>query len=379
MLQDRLVPDGVVVTRGSRIEWVGPAQDCVVPEALALASTAQWVVPGFVDLHNHGGDGHDFLEADLNGCRAALKHHRSRGTTTQLASLVSAPLDELEHRLDLLATLAVDGEIAGIHLEGPFLAAARCGAHDVQALLAGDAHSASRLLDAGRATVRTMTVAPDVPGSDEVVTVLRSAGIVPSFGHTDATAATTRAAIGAAGAGTITATHLFNAMSPWDHRSPGAVTACLAAAGRGEMVLELIADGVHVADETATTVFDLVGADHVALVSDSMAAAGRQDGRFRLGSMDVEVIGGVARVAGPDRTIAGSLSSVVDLVQRVVRAGVPLVDAVRSATHVPASVLGLDDVGRLTPGARADLVLLDDDLDPVHVMRAGAWVTTRTS
>jgi N-acetylglucosamine-6-phosphate deacetylase len=144
------------------------------------------------------------------------------------------------------------------------------------------------------------------------------------------------------------------------------------------MVVELIADGVHLHDETVSATFDLVGADRIALVSDAMAAAGMADGRYSLGSMDVEVGDGVARIAttsGPPGAIAGGTASLIDVVRRTVRAGVPLVSAVKAATAVPARLLGLEhELGRLVPGLRADLVTLDESLPPVGVMRAGRRV-----
>jgi N-acetylglucosamine-6-phosphate deacetylase len=160
------------------------------------------------------------------------------------------------------------------------------------------------------------------------------------------------------------------------HRAPGPVAACLAAAARGEMVLELVADGVHLDDETVAAVFDLVGPGRIALVTDAMAAAGQGDGRYRLGSLLTDVVQGVARLVGdPPGAIAGGTSRLVDVVRRVVRhAGVGLADAVTAASATPARLLGLADVGDLVAGRRADLVLTDDDLTPLSVMRAGRWV-----
>jgi N-acetylglucosamine-6-phosphate deacetylase len=200
--------------------------------------------------------------------------------------------------------------------------------------------------------------------------------VLPSLGHTDADAARTRAAIAAVG-GPVSATHLFNGMPPMHHRAPGPVAACLAAAARGEMVLELIADGVHLADETVSAVFDLVGPARIALVTDANAAAGQPDGRYRLGSVLTDVVGGVARVAGSQAggSIAGGTARLVDVLRRAVRhAGVDLVAAVTAASATPARLLGLPDVGDLVPGARADVLVTDAGLHPLAVMRAGAWV-----
>jgi N-acetylglucosamine-6-phosphate deacetylase len=225
-------------------------------------------------------------------------------------------------------------------------------------------------------------MAPETPRASELVAVMRGHGVLPSFGHTDGSVGLVTAAIRAAAAtGRLSATHLFNGMPPLLHRAPGPVAACLAGAARGELVLELIGDGVHLAPEMVATVFDLVGPEQIALVTDAMAAAGMGDGRYRLGDLPVEVSGGVARLATPDGpgAIAGGTARLVDVLRRTVGAGVPLPAAVLAATATPAGLLGLTDVGHLTPGARADVLVTDAELTPTAVLRAGAWVRREES
>ncbi|MFQ1004278.1 N-acetylglucosamine-6-phosphate deacetylase [Modestobacter sp. SSW1-42] len=333
-----------------------------------------------VDLHCHGAAGAGFPDDDVAGVRAAIAHHRAHGTTTLVASLVSASAAVLHERLALLAPLVHAGELAGVHLEGPFLSLARCGAQDPAALVPGDPDLLRALLASG--VVVSTTLAPETARADELVAVLREHGVLPSVGHTDASAGVTTAAVRAAAAtGRVSATHLFNGMPPMLSRAPGPVAACLAAAARGELVVELVADGVHLAPETVAAVFDLVGPAQVALVSDAMAAAGMPDGDYRLGALSVEVTGGVARLAGGDGpgAIAGGTARLVDVVRCAVAAGVPLADAVLAATGTPAGLLGRDDVGRLDPGARADVLVTDPDLNPTAVLRAGAWVPREES
>jgi N-acetylglucosamine-6-phosphate deacetylase len=168
-------------------------------------------------------------------------------------------------------------------------------------------------------------------------------------------------------------THLFNGMPPLHHRDPGPVAACLGAAARGSAVVELVADGVHLAPATVRAVFDLVGADSIALVTDAMAAAGMPDGSYVLGPVAVRVKDGVARLADGG-AIAGGTAHLLDVVRETVRAGVPLVAAVRAASTTPAGVLGRTDVGAVAEGGLADLVLVDDDLRPLRVLRRGWWV-----
>jgi N-acetylglucosamine-6-phosphate deacetylase len=230
-----------------------------------------------------------------------------------------------------------------------------------------------------------MTVAPEisgVAGPGGVIEALAAAGAVPSLGHTDAAAPVVdravrdaRAALARPGARSArpTATHLFNGMRPLHHRDPGPVAACLAAAARGELVVELIADGTHLDLGTVSAVFDLVGPDAIALVTDAMAAAGMADGTYDLGPMRVRVTGGVARLADGD-AIAGGTGHLLDVVRATVAAGVPLAAAVRAASRTPARVLGRDDVGALEPGRRADVVVVDAALTPLGVLRAGEWV-----
>ncbi len=392
---DEVLDDGVVVVQGPQLRWVGRAGD--VPEAWrdALpAPTGDTLLPGLVDIHCHGGGGASFPDATTpDEVATAAREHLAHGTTTLVGSLVTAAAGTLVERATLLADAVDAGVLAGIHAEGPFLSHERRGAQSPADLVPGDPALVRRLVEASRGTLVTMTVAPEVPGvvapPDDVMAALVAGGALPSIGHTDADAEQAEAAIGRA-VGLLradpfatgrrpTATHLFNGMRPLHHRDPGPVAACLAAAARGELVVELVADGTHLADATVRAVFDLVGPDAIAVVTDAMAAAGLGDGDYRLGPMQVRVADGVARIVEADGSagsIAGGVAHLLDVVRCTVRAGVPLVAAVRAASRTPADVLGFRDLGRLVAGHRADLVVVNDDLRPRRVMRLGAWVTT---
>ncbi|MBO3086356.1 N-acetylglucosamine-6-phosphate deacetylase [Cellulomonas fengjieae] len=376
-----VVDDGAVVVDDATIVWVGPAAG--LPRGWSLPEpTDVTLLPGLVDLHCHGGGGASFPDAvDASDARRAVDEHRRHGTTSLVASLVTAAPDVLLERTAVLAGLADAGEIVGIHLEGPFLSTVRCGAQNPADMRAGDPLLVRRIAQAARGHLVTMTVAPEVPGFDDVLDALVDVGAVPSIGHTDATAEQVDEAVdrgfdllAARSNRRLTATHLFNGMRPLHHRDPGPVAACLAAAARGELVVELVADGTHLADGTVRSVFDLVGAGSIALVTDAMAAAGMPDGEYRLGPMDVRVADGVARVADEGGAIAGGVAHLLDVVRHVVAAGIPLADAVLSAASVPADVLGRRDLGALAAGRRADLVVTDHGLAPLRVMRAGVWV-----
>jgi N-acetylglucosamine-6-phosphate deacetylase len=389
---DGVLPDGAVVVEGDRVAWVGPVETATAPPALAEAVRAAPVpvagttlLPGLVDLHNHGGGGASFPDATTaDDARRAIAEHLAHGTTSLVASLVTADRDTLLARTALLAGLADDGELAGIHLEGPFLSPARCGAQNPADMLPGDVGLVRAVARAARGHLVTMTVAPEIDGvvgPDGVIEALAAAGAVPSIGHTDAAAPVVdravrdaRAALARPGGRSPqpTATHLFNGMRPLHHRDPGPVAACLAAAARGELVVELIGDGTHLDGGTVSAVFDLIGPDAIALVTDAMAAAGMADGTYDLGPMRVRVTGGVARLAEGD-AIAGGTGHLLDVVRCAVAAGVPLASAVRAASRTPARVLGRDDLGALEPGRRADVVVVDAALAPLGVLRAGRW------
>ena len=372
-----MLADGVVETSGDRVVWAGPASERTdqLPEPAYPGTT---IIPGLVDVHCHGAGGFGFPEADRDGSTAAAEHHRHNGTTSVIGSLVSAPPNVLHGRIELLASLVERGTLAGIHLEGPFLSVLRCGAQDPASILDGDPALLESLLAAGRGHIRSMTIAPETAHFAELSTMLTENGVVVSIGHTDASNPTATRSIAHSAHAPLSATHLFNGMAPMHHREPGAVAACLAAAARGQMVVELVGDGVHLADETVSTVFDLVGPHQIALVSDAMAAAGMPDGRYPLGPLDVDVVDGVARLAGQgDTAIAGGTSRLMDIVRRtVLDAGVDLLSAVTAATATPAALLGLTGiVGDLVPGCRADLVVTDQKLLPRAVMASGNWLT----
>jgi len=366
--RDNVLADAVVEIDGDRIAAVRDARpdDTVEP-------SDDLVVPGLVDLHCHGGGGAAFTVPDRAEVARAAAHHLGQGTTTMVASAVT---DDPERMLAVVATLAdavTAGEIAAIHLEGPFLSAARCGAQDPTRMLPPDVGLAEALLDAGRGHVRVMTIAPELDGADALADLLTERGVLVAVGHTDASATATERFLRDRAPALVT--HLFNGMAPLHHRAPGAALGALAAASRGAATVELIADGVHLSDETVAGVFALVGGPRVVLISDAMAAAGLGDGEHQLGPLATRVTDGVARLVDGD-SIAGGTSRLLDVVRRQVRAGLDPVEVVASASCRPAALLGVDtEVGAVAPGLRADLVVLDQDWRPRRVMRGGDWVS----
>jgi N-acetylglucosamine-6-phosphate deacetylase len=354
---DGVVEDGVVRIQSDRID------DVAADTRPAADLAAAWVLPGFVDLHVHGGGGCTFTTGEPEQARGAIEFHRRHGSTTMLASLVTASRRDILNQTTALAPLVHSGELAGVHLEGPYLSTARCGAHDPAHLRDPDPEELAELIALG--VVRVVTLAPELPGGRPAIEQLRSHGIVAAVGHTDATYEQTLAAIDA---GANLATHLFNGMRTVHHRDPGPAVALLE---RPDVVCEVVADGVHLHDGMVRHIASVAGAQRVALVTDAIAAAGMPDGDSELGGLAVTVSGGVARLTASG-TIAGSTTTMAASLRRTVQSGVSIVDAVRMAATTPATVLGLQkDVGAITPGLRADLVLLDDDLAVTAVIRAG--------
>jgi N-acetylglucosamine-6-phosphate deacetylase len=372
-----VTPDGVlspgwVRLDGSVIDAVGSGHPGEQPDA---DLRGQWVLPGFIDLHAHGGGGASFTEGSGDEARQAAAFHRGQGSTSMLASLVTAPLAELEARAAMLAGLADEGLIAGLHLEGPFLSPARRGAQDPRHMLAPDVAVFARLHAAARGHLRVITLAPELPGAFGVIEAAARVGVTVAVGHTDATADVTLAAIDA---GATHATHLFNGMRPPHHREPGAAGALL---DRAAVTCEVIADGVHLHDITVRLTARAAGPGRLVLVSDAMAAAGMPDGRYQLGSMRVTVAGGVARLledSGQAGAIAGSTATLASVVRHAIAAGLPVPDAAAAASTTPARVLGLAGrTGALRPGLAADLVVCDDDFRPRAVMHHGRWLDGR--
>jgi len=346
----------------------------VPPRPVDLDLGAVTVVPGFVDMHLHGGGGASFSTPDGSAIATgtAVDFHRRHGTTTMVASLVTAHPADLLIQVRAMAEQVRSGLIAGIHLEGPWLAAERCGAHELSALRDPDPAELDRVLEAGDGTIRMITLAPERPGGLPAIRRIVDAGAVAAIGHTEATYAQATAAVDA---GATVATHLFNAMRPVRHREPGPVLALM---DDPRVTVELITDGVHLHPALYRDVTRSVGPDRVALVTDAMAAAGMADGGYLLGSLPVQVTDGIARVAGTD-TIAGSTATMDHVFRYAVEhSGLPrdeaLLAAVRQSSVNPARALGLPAAG-LTVGGAADLVVLDAELAVTDVLHQGSWIT----
>lgn len=394
---ERIIEDGAVIVAGGHIAWVGEAgraEAAGFGPALRSAARAPgggYILPGLIDVHCHGGGGQSFPNATTRDqAMVCVMEHRRHGTTSLVASCVTAAPETLKERTRLLAGLCEEGELAGIHFEGPFVSVERCGAQDPAYIIDPDAALTRELLALARGHAVTMTIAPEKPGitgARGVSAALIEGGALPSFGHTDSEAAPMRAALADAAARIAerraagepvrshraTATHLFNGMRPIHHRTPGPVPELLAAARRGECILEMIGDGVHLHPAIVLDMFETLGRDGVVLITDAMAAAGMPDGDYVLGPAAVRVSGGVARLA-EGGSIAGGTAHLIDVVRTTWQGGVDLVDAVYAASCQGARILGDPSVGALEAGRRADVVLTDAALVPAAVLRRGRRV-----
>jgi N-acetylglucosamine-6-phosphate deacetylase len=364
-------PDGWVAVAGGRVAALGHG---VPPDGAEQVDVeGDWLAPGYVDVHVHGGAGGDVMALDRASRDAVRRLHARHGTTSMLASTVSRPADELRGAVSRLAEdaeTADDGsaepvaKLVGIHLEGPFLSRVRRGAHQETALRPPDQAELDALLAAGRGLVRTVTVAPELPGGMELIRHLVAAGVTAAVGHTDADAATVGEAV-AAGARAMT--HTFNAMQPLHHRRPGAVGMAM---DSEQLTCELILDLVHVDPVAARALVHAAGAHRICLVTDAMAATGMSDGTYELGGQTVEVVEGQVRVKGTS-TLAGSTLTMGTAVENAVaHLGIDVPTAVAMATSIPARLLPGVDVGRLHADGPADLVRLGD----AAALR-GVWIS----
>ncbi|MFJ9726320.1 N-acetylglucosamine-6-phosphate deacetylase [Streptomyces sp. NPDC101209] len=363
VLPTGIVHDGRVVVDGTRIAGAAPA------DAEVVDVSGHWLVPGFVDIHNHGGGGASFTSGTVEDVLHGIHTHRLHGTTTLVASTVTGDMDFLAQRAGLLSELTEQGDLAGIHFEGPFISPCRKGAHSEELLRDPDPAEVRKLIDAARGRASMVTLATELPGGIDSVRLLAEHGVIAAIGHTDATYEQTVQAIDA---GATVATHLFNAMPPLGHRAPGPIAALLE---DERITVELIDDGTHLHPAALQLAFHRAGAGRVTFITDAMDAAGFGDGRYMLGPLEVEVSEGVARLV-EGGSIAGSTLTLDRAFKRAVTVDrLPVEDVVAAISANPARLLGMDDrIGSLEPGKDADLVLLDGQFDLKGVMRRGEWV-----
>lgn len=369
---------GEVVIRDGRIDGLG-AVGRVDGGGDVVELGTRWVLPGYIDLHVHGGGGAQCNTAEPEEVRSVARFHARHGTTALLATTVAAEIAALQMALGAIAACATgsageavprDGAIVlGAHLEGPFLSPKRPGAMDPAVFAVPDGRALQRLLSAAGPALRIMTLAPELPGALELIESLIGAGVVASLGHSDATYAEASAGVRA---GARAATHLFNAMRPFHHREPGVLGAVL---DLPEVSCEFICDGVHAEPAALRVAYRAKGRQGVRLVTDAMQAAGMPDGEYLLGTSRVLVTRGRATLADGDSIAGSTLTMDVAVANSVRFLGLTMEEAAVLASTNPARLLGIDErKGAVAPGMDADLVVLDDELQVCGTLVGGDWV-----
>ncbi|RKP44293.1 N-acetylglucosamine-6-phosphate deacetylase [Cohnella endophytica] len=331
-------------------------------ELETIDAKGSWLIPGFIDVHVHGGAGHDFMDADAEGVEAITRFHASNGTTSMLATTLTASREDLTAVMDIVSAFMSKpmpyAQLVGVHLEGPFVNVKWKGAQNPAYILPPQPDWLDEWVNRFPGLIKIQTLAPENEGSLPYIEKLAANGIVPSCGHTDATY---DQIIAAADHGLRHAVHTFNAMTPLHHRQPGTVGAVLT---DDRIVAEVIADGHHVHPAGIKLITRAKGTHNVILVTDAMSAAGMPDGDYDLGGLPVHMKCGVARLKEND-SLAGSTLTMIGAVRYLIREiGVSVEEASRMASANPARQLGIDDrKGSLTVGKAADFLLLDEALE----------------
>lgn len=360
------VEDGIIHSVGAR-------SSAEIPEGAQHLDFPDLVIaPGFIDIHVHGGAGHDVMQDDPSGRVAFEKAMAKRGVTSYLPTTVTAPMDRILGALDRLGNVMsaeetehahVGARPLGIHLEGPFISAAKCGVHPTEYLVAPTMELLQKMWDASGKTLKMMTIAPELPGAEEVIAQARKAGVLTSIGHSNATFEEAEAGIKA---GAVSATHTFNAMRELNHREPGILGAVLS---DDNLMADIIVDGVHVAPAVVDLFLKAKGLDNAILITDAISATGMPDGTYRLGPFQVQVRGDRAEFEGK---LAGSVLTMDRAIRNVMQfADWSLQHAVTLATRNPARLLNAEGKGNIELGMDADLVFLTSDGNVVHTMVGG--------
>jgi len=367
------IADAAILLRDGVIEAIGPRESLTLaPDAREISALDQTAIPGFLDVHIHGAGGHDVMEASAEAMAAVSKTVARHGTTSMLATTVTASPEVTIRSVEGLAkyicvqheTADARAEVLGIHFEGPFISPARRGVHPPEWIKLPSADFLEKLLQAAEGNAQILTIAPELLGAMPCIDAARKAGMVVAMGHTDATYEQARAAIAH---GARHAVHVYNAMRPFSHRDSGVIGAVLTSP---DVSAELIADGVHVDDAAMRLLLQAKGAGGVVLISDGISATGMPDGKYMLGQFEVTVSGGVCR--NSEGKLAGSTLTLDRALRNIVALGASVADAVRMLTLNPATLLGLEfKKGALRAGADADIVLLDEGLQIRTVFTRG--------
>ena len=370
--EEKTFIDGTIVIRDGKIV------DVLTMENEAAADVAEevidgegaYAIPGLVDIHFHGCKGYDFCDGTKEAIEEIAKYEASVGVTAISPATMTLPVEELVRILSVAAEYKKEehegADLIGINMEGPFISPAKKGAQDARNIIACDASVATRFVEASEGLVKFIGLAPEESeNAVEFVKAMKDKVNI-SLAHTNADYEKADAAFKA---GANHAVHLYNAMPAYTHRAPGVVGAV---ADNEHVNAEIICDGVHIHPAVVRTTFKMMGADRMILISDSMRATGMPDGRYTLGGLAVDVVGNRATLVA-DGALAGSATNLMDCMKVAVKEmGIPLETAVACATMNPAKAVGeYDKYGSLTPGKKANVVLLDEELNVMAVVKDG--------
>lgn len=362
-----IVNNGAITIRNGRIEAIETVRGEDVSHA--IDGKGHWLLPGFIDIHVHGGNGADFMDGTHQAIETIARFHFRHGTTSMLPTTVSATKEEIEKVLHAMLSFRPNSmsmsQIHGIHLEGPFISPKHPGAQNRSAIIKPKLDWIKDWISTFPNLIRMVTFAPELEGADELISILRQHGVVCAAGHTDCSFEQMQHAVSL---GLSHSVHAFNAMRGFHHRHPGAAGAILLI---DQLSTEIIADGHHLHPETIRLLHRLKG-EQLVLITDAMAAAGLNDGIYQLGTLPVQVKNGVAKLHQSD-TLAGSTQTMIDSFRYLVHTvGIPMEQASRLASYNPARVIGIDHItGSIEVGKQADLLLLADDLSIVNVWLKG--------
>jgi len=368
-----VISDPVIVVEDGAIQSLGSRARLEVPVASAHLDFPDLIIaPGYIDIHVHGGAGHDVMQDDPSGRVDFEKAMAKHGVTSYLPTTVTAPMDRILGSVDRLANVLSAEDVAhahvgarpvGIHLEGPFISPAKCGVHPKEHLLKPTPELFKQIWEASSGSLKMMTIAPELPGALEVIRKAVEKGVYTSIGHSNSTFSD---AVKGIGAGAVSATHTFNAMRPLDHREPGILGAVLS---DERVMADVIADGVHVAPAIVKLFVNAKGPDRSILITDAISATGMPDGTYQLGPFQVQVRGDRAEFEGK---LAGSVLTLDRAVRNVMRfADWSLQQSLTLATRNPARLIGAERKGVIATEADADLVLLSRAGEVVHTMIGG--------
>ena len=364
--EDKKFTDGGIVIKNGTIEQVYTEGKRPQTEDEVLDGKGMYAIPGLIDLHFHGCKGDDFCDGSRDAIARIAEYEASVGVTAIAPATMTLPVEELEQILRVAAEYKKgphskkEADFVGINMEGPFLDPSKKGAHVEGYIRKPDIEFFRECNEAAGGLIKLVTLAPNMEGSEEFIRELHNE-VVISVGHT---AADYNCAAEAMKQGALHVTHLYNAMNPMGHREPGVIGA---AADNENCMVELIGDGIHIHPATVRNTFRLFGDSRVVLISDSMMATGMENGIYELGGQEVTMKDRKATLA--DGTIAGSATCLFGCMKSVISMGVPEREAILAATANPARSIGIyDEVGSLTPGKRADIVLTDEELNIVKVL-----------